>query len=40
MKHFIFVNDRRVFVIRIKMIHCKEPWGVRDRDGGFSGNRW
>ena len=27
MKHFIFANDQRVFVIRIKMMHCKEPWG-------------
>lgn len=38
MKHFIFANDRRVFVIRIKMIHCKGPRGVRDEDRGFSGN--
>ena len=27
MKHFIFANDRRVFVIRIKMIHCKRAAG-------------
>lgn len=39
MKQFIFANDRRVFVIRPKMIHCKGPAGVRDEDGSFSGNR-
>ena len=35
MKHFIFANDRPVFVIRIKMIHFKGPRGVRDEDRGF-----
>lgn len=40
MKHFIFANDRPVFVIRIKMIHFKGPRGVRDEDRGFSGSRW